>query len=201
MVMNVRHVARRRDRTSAARGGTSRSRRVNGASRELRPTVGVADSLGSHARLATRFGRTGLAPAIATNGLTIVELAEGFGAAAYVRHGRWAVTPGDVVAPEELADSALSEYLDVLSQRGLWPVFVAISDPQPFRRRAFATSRIREEAVVDLAAFDLTDPRGSELGHAMERERGAGLTVRHHDQTHHTQHADDVTDFWDVVDR
>jgi lysylphosphatidylglycerol synthetase-like protein (DUF2156 family) len=159
----------------------------------------VADVLGSHARLAARFGRTGLAPAIALNGVTLVELVDGFGAAAYVGEGRWAVTLGDVVAPEALADSALSEYLDVLSHRGLSPIFVGSRDPQPFRRRAFATSRISEEAVVDLPAFDLTDSRRAELRQAVER--GAPLTVRHHDQTHHNQHADDVTDFWDVVDR
>jgi hypothetical protein len=201
MVINVRHVPRQRHRPSAARAGASRPSQVDGPSRQRPAPSGVADALGSHARLAARFGRTGLAPTIATGGLTIVELADGFGAAAYVRHGRWAVTTGDVVAPEALADSALSEYLDVVSQRGLWPVFVAVSDPQPFRRRAFTTSKIRDEAVVDLAAFDLTDPRRAELRHTVEWEGRAGLTVRHHDQTHHKQHADDVTDFWDVVDR
>jgi lysylphosphatidylglycerol synthetase-like protein (DUF2156 family) len=200
MVINVRHVAKVRERTSSARAGASLITKLERVSRERRATIGGADSLGAHARLAARFGRTGIAPTIATKSLTVVELGGGFGAAAYVRHGRWAVTSGDVVAPEELADSALSEYLDVLSRRGLRPVFVAISDPQPFRRRAFATSRIREEAVVDLAAFDLTDPRRAELRHAVERERGARLSVRHHEQTHQ-QHADDVTDFWDVVDR
>jgi hypothetical protein len=200
-MVNVRHVTKRQHRTSAAPSGSRRISQVDAASREHRPAVGVADPLGSHARLAARFGRTGLAPTIATKGLTIVELADGFGAAAYVRRGRWAVTPGDVVAPDGLADSALSEYLDVVSQRGLWPVFLAISDPQPFRRRAFAMSKIREEAVIDLNTFDVTDPRRAALRQVVERERAAGLTVRHHDQTHHKQHADDVTDFWDVVDR
>jgi hypothetical protein len=201
MVINVRHVPNQRHRASAARGRPSRLSPGERTTREHRATAPVSDVLGSRARLAARFGRTGLAPAIATKGLTTVELADGFGAGAYVRLGRWAVTAGDVVAPEELADSALSEYLDVLTRRGLRPLFVAISDPQPFRRRAFTTSKISEEAIVDLADFDLTDPRRAELRDAVEREQGGRLTVRHHDQTHHKQHADDVTDYWDVVDR
>jgi lysylphosphatidylglycerol synthetase-like protein (DUF2156 family) len=199
MVINVRHVPKQRHRAPAARASTGRRSQGDGMPRPA--TAGVADALGSHARLAARYGRTGLAPAIATSGLTIVELSDGFGAAGYVRRGRWAVTPGDVVAPKALTDSALSEYLDVVSRRGLRPVFVAISDPQPFRRRAFVTRKIRDEAIVDLAAFDLTDPRRAELRNTVEREGLAGLTVRHHDQTHHKQHADDVTDFWDVIDR
>lgn len=200
MVINDRHVPKQRHRATAARPGPSRLSQVAGASLQRRAPGGGADALGSHARLAARFGRTGLAPTIATSGLTVVELVDGFGAAGYVRHGRWAVTAGEVVAPEALADSALSEYLDVVAQRGLRPVFVAISDRQPFRRRAFTTSKIRDEAVVDLAAFDLTDPSRAELRNTVEREGRAGLTVRHHDQTHHEQHADDVTDFWDVID-
>jgi hypothetical protein len=81
------------------------------------------------ARLAARWGRTGLAPFLTAHGVTNVVLLGGSGVAGYARHRRWAITTGDVVAPEPVADLALREYLDVLAERRLRPAFLAAADP------------------------------------------------------------------------
>ncbi len=131
----------------------------------------------AHAHLAARFGRTGLAPFLAAPEVHVVDLAGGFGAAGYARRGRWAVTAGDVVAPEPLADRALSQYLHILDQRRLKAAFVAISDPAPFRRRGFAVSEIADEAILDLKNFGLSGKARANLRHAVASARRAGLTV------------------------
>lgn len=130
-----------------------------------------------HARLAARFGRTGLAPFLAAPDLEVVDVLAGRGAAGYVPRRRWAITPGDVVAPEPLAEEALSEYLDVLGQRKLRPAFVAAGDPGPYRRRGFAVTVIADEAVVDLATFDLSRKNRAKVRHAVSSARRFGLTV------------------------
>ena len=123
------------------------------------------------------FGRTGWAPFLAAPEVHVVDLAGGFGAAGYARRGRWAVTAGDVVAPEPLADRALSQYLHILDQRRLKAAFVAISDPAPFRRRGFAVSEIADEAILDLKNFGLSGKAPANLRHAVASARRAGLTV------------------------
>lgn len=72
----------------------------------------------------------------------MVWLRRGRAVGVYHQRRRWAPTWGGVhvraggAAERELA---LSEYLDILRTRGLWPVFVALPDPAPFERRAFTT--------------------------------------------------------------
>ncbi len=129
------------------------------------------------AHLAARFGRTGLAPFLATPGVQVVDLVDGFGAAGYVRSGRWAVTPGDVVAPQPLTDAALSQYFAVLAARRLHPLFMAAREPEPYRRRGFAVSEVADEAVVDLQTFSLRGPKRANVRHSVSSARRAGMTI------------------------
>ncbi|MFN2560606.1 MAG: phosphatidylglycerol lysyltransferase domain-containing protein [Jatrophihabitans sp.] len=130
-----------------------------------------------YARLAERYGRTGVAPFIANPDVEVVELLGGAGASGYARVRRWAVTPGDVIAPTGAEDLALSEYLDVLAARRLRPAFLAVSDETPFCRRGFDVSAIADEAVIDLPTFTLAGSKRANLRHSTTSARRAGLAV------------------------
>ena len=72
-----------------------------------------------HRALAATHGRTGVAPFLTAPGAQVVDLLDGQAAASYVRHGRWAVTAGDVISSPACAEFALSDYLEC--SRGAWP--------------------------------------------------------------------------------
>lgn len=130
-----------------------------------------------YARLAERYGRTGVAPFIANPDVEVVELLGGAGASGYAKVRRWAVTPGDVIAPPGTEDLALSQYLDALDARRLRPAFLAVSDETPFRRRAFDVSVVADEAVIDLATFSPAGSKRANLRHSTTSARRAGLSV------------------------
>jgi lysylphosphatidylglycerol synthetase-like protein (DUF2156 family) len=127
--------------------------------------------------LAARYGRTGVAPFVANPDLDVVRLLGGVAASGYARVRRWAVVPGDVIAPDDLVEPALDEYLDLLSARRLRPAFVAVSDPVPYRRRGFDVTEIADEAVIDLPTFGLSGSKRANLRHSTTSARRAGLTV------------------------
>jgi lysylphosphatidylglycerol synthetase-like protein (DUF2156 family) len=145
-----------------------------GAIEPLGPT---APHRARYARLAACYGRTGVAPFIANPDVEVVDLLEGVGASGYARVRRWAVTPGDVIAPADLHELALSEYLDVLADRRLRPAFLAVSDPQPYLRRGFDVTMIADEALVDLPNFTLAGSKRANLRHSTTSARRAGLSV------------------------
>jgi hypothetical protein len=101
------------------------------------------------ARLAARHGRTDVQTFIANADVQVVDLVGGAAASGYARVRRWAVTPGDVVAPVRTESDAL----DVLGAPRLRPVFVAVVRPDPFVRRGFDTTVVADEAVIDLPTF------------------------------------------------
>lgn len=131
----------------------------------------------AHAQLAARFGRTGLGPFLATPQVQVVDLVDGYAAGGYARKRRWAVTAGDVVAPEALAEAALSQYLEVLAERRLRPAFMAIADPEVYRRRGFAVQEVADEAVLELGSFSLSGAKRANVRHSVTSARRAGLTV------------------------
>jgi len=143
----------------------------------LRP---VETDAARYARLAGQFGRTGVAPFIANPDVEVVDLLRGHAASGYAKVRRWAVTPGDVIAPPGWEDEALQEYLDVLSARRLRPVFVAVSDTEPYERRGFDLTPIADEAVIDLPTFGLSGSRRANLRHSVASARRAGLSVLPH---------------------
>lgn len=130
-----------------------------------------------YARLAARHGRTGVAPFLANPDVEVVDLVGGAGASGYAQVRRWAVTPGDVIAPPSASDLALSEYLDVLAARRLQPAFLAVSDPLPYERRGFAVTEIADEAILDLTTFSLAGSMRANLRHSVTSARRAALTV------------------------
>ena len=130
-----------------------------------------------YAHLAGQHGRTGVAPFIANPDVEVVDLLAGAAASGYARVRRWAVTPGDVVAPAGFEEQALDEYLDVLAGRRLRPAVVAVCDPKPYERRGFDTSVVADEAVIDLPSFSLAGSKRANLRHSTTSGRRAGLTV------------------------
>lgn len=130
-----------------------------------------------YAQLAAEHGRTGVAPFIANPDLTMVDLFDGTAAGGYVRVRNWAVSPGDVVAPDALSEGALDAYLGELDHRSLRPAFVAVRDPRPYARRCLDVSEIADEAIIDLPAFSLAGSRRANLRHSTTSARRAGLTV------------------------
>jgi phosphatidylglycerol lysyltransferase len=135
------------------------------------------EQLRTRAQLAASYGRTGVAPFIANPDVEVIDLVGGWGAAGFSPVRRWAVTAGDVVAPEGLTEQALSEYLDALRGRRLRPVFVAVSDPAPLQRRGFHVSEIADEAVLDLTGFSLAGSKRANLRHSVTSARRAGLSI------------------------
>jgi len=121
------------------------------------------------------FGRTGVAPFIASSDVYVVDLLDGLGAAGYAQEGRWAVSPGEPVAPPHLYEQALDEYLAAVSRRRLRPAFMAVSDPAPFRSRGMAVSEIADEAVLDLEEFSLAGSARAGVRHAVTSARRHGL--------------------------
>ena len=141
------------------------------------PIVAGGRDTARYARLAEQHGRTGVAPFIANPDVDVVELLDGAAASGYARVRRWAVTPGDVIAPPAAEEAALAEYLEVLAGRRLRPAFLAVSDPEPFRRRGFDLSVVADEAVIELASFSLAGSKRANLRHSVTSARRAGLTV------------------------
>ncbi|HET8583641.1 MAG TPA: phosphatidylglycerol lysyltransferase domain-containing protein [Jatrophihabitans sp.] len=148
-----------------------------------------------YAQLAAEHGRTGVAPFIANPDLAVVDLQDGAAASGYVKVRRWAVTPGDVVAPEPLFELALAEYLDRLAGRGLRAVFLAVRDPLPYTRRSFDVSEIADEAIIDLPSFSLAGSRRANLRHSTTSARRAGLTVQPYEPWQAPQLAE-ITEQW-----
>lgn len=137
--------------------------------------------LRAHAHLAARYGATGVAPFLAASDVEVIEVVDGWGAAGYLRRGRWAVTAGDVVAHELIAETALDHYLHALRQRRLRPAFVAVANPERYRSRGFAVTEIADEALLDLPEFTLAGKPRAGIRHAVASARRLGLTVRPYD--------------------
>jgi phosphatidylglycerol lysyltransferase len=130
-----------------------------------------------HRCLAAAHGQTGIAPFLTAPGARIVDLASGRSAASYMQHRRWAVTAGDVIASPQDADRALSEYLDVLADRGLRPVMVAAAQHERLTRRGFCLTPLADEAVLNLPDFSLAGSRRANIRHSVATAGRGGLTV------------------------
>lgn len=141
-------------------------------------------------KLAARFGTTGVAPFVANPGVTPVPLLDGRGVAGYARVGRWAVTPGDVLAPAGLREEALTEYLAILAEQRLRPVFLATADPQPYLARGMHAIEIADEARIALPGFTLSGSRRANLRHSTTSARRLGLRVMPYAPCHEQQIAD-----------
>ncbi|NMI01666.1 phosphatidylglycerol lysyltransferase domain-containing protein [Pseudonocardia acidicola] len=96
----------------------------------------------------------------------------------YRRRGRWAITAGGVAAEPRDAELALSNYLDVLREQRLRPLFVGVPDPRPFARRGLYTCPLAQEAaVIALRRFDLADPAMGVVRRAVGAAERAGLRI------------------------
>lgn len=145
------------------------------AIRNRGPLAAVVDV--DPARMASDHGLTGVAPFLANPGVTPIALLGGRGAAGYARVGRWAVTPGDVLAPAPLREAALAEYLTILSERRLRPVFLAAGEPETYRVQGMHVVEIADEATIQLPGFALSGSRRANIRHSTTSARRAGLTV------------------------
>jgi phosphatidylglycerol lysyltransferase len=136
-----------------------------------------------------------VAPFVGNPGVTPVPLLDGRGVSGYARVGRWAVTPGDVLAPAGLREEALTEYLAILAERGLRPAFLAAGEPEPYRARGMHVVEVADEATVALDEFGLSGPRRANLRHSTTSARRIGLTVARYASWHEPQIAE-ISDEW-----
>jgi phosphatidylglycerol lysyltransferase len=124
----------------------------------------------------SRWGRSATSPFITGPSMELVACGSD-AVAGYVRRGRWAVTPGDPVAPPGEETAALDAYLHLVDSRGLRPVFVATADADRYRQRGLVVMPLAEEATVALGDFSLQGKRRATVRHAMAAAGRLGLDV------------------------
>jgi phosphatidylglycerol lysyltransferase len=127
-------------------------------------------------RIVARWGRAATTPFITNPGTEIVDCGPD-AIASYVRRGRWAVTPGDPVAPPGTEGEALDTYLCVLRSRRLSPAFVATTDAALFQGRGLVVLPVAEEATIALGDFSLDGKPRAGIRHSMAAARRLGLKV------------------------
>lgn len=150
--------------------------------------------------VAAAYGTNGVSPFVDSAGVNPVPLLDGHGVSGYARVRRWAVTPGDVLAPAHLFEDALSEYLDVLAHRRLRPVFLAVSEPERYRQRGMHVVAIADEAILELADFSLAGSRRANLRHSVSSACRAGLSVLPYSARHARQIAE-ISEEWLLTKR
>jgi phosphatidylglycerol lysyltransferase len=127
-------------------------------------------------RIVACVGSGSISPFLTELGNSIVRVAED-SVAGYRSVGRWAVMPTAPVAPDGFEADALDGVLRHLRGARRRPVFVAVADPEPFEARGLHTTRVADEAVVDLRAFTLDGKRMASIRHSVTSARRAELRV------------------------
>lgn len=127
-------------------------------------------------QIVARWGRSPVSPFLTDPGNTVLRLSGG-GAAGYRQVRGWAVIPAEPAAPVGAESEALDSLLRQVSRAGRRPVFVAISDPEPYRSKGFQLTRIADDACIDLSSFSLAGKRMANLRHSVSSARRAGLRV------------------------
>lgn len=100
----------------------------------------------------------------------------------YGSYGRMAVALGDAVGPpESVADAWHSFVIDARLRGELPTVYQASSEQRAALIAAgLRPFRVGQEAIVDLANFDLSGSRRANLRHTITRARKGGVTFRFH---------------------
>jgi phosphatidylglycerol lysyltransferase len=126
--------------------------------------------------LATRWGRSSVSPFLSEPPNRVVRVAGG-GVAGYrcVRH--WAVVPTDPAVPPGFEHHALDDLLAEIALDRRRAVFVAVSDPVPYRLIGFHVACLADDASIDLAQFSLAGRRMASLRHSVSSARRHGLRI------------------------
>jgi lysylphosphatidylglycerol synthetase-like protein (DUF2156 family) len=137
--------------------------------------------LRSRARaIAARYGAGALLPFQLGDDKRIFAPPGGDGIVVYGLAGRTAVVLGEPIGPPGAAWSAFGAFLRTSHRHDRAVVVYQASETG--RRRLEAAGmrafRIGQEALVDLADFDLAGPRRANLRHTVARARRGGVTVR-----------------------
>jgi phosphatidylglycerol lysyltransferase len=120
---------------------------------------------------------------------------------AFVARGRVALVLGDPVGPPQDLPAALQGFKEYCARNDWQPVFYqALPDALPvYQQAGFSSACIGQEAVIDLAGFDLRNPLLVELRSSVERVASLGYTAQVYepplaDDLLHELHA--ISDEW-----
>ena len=93
------------------------------------------------------------------------------------RYGRFLIALGDPSGPAESVGPAWGDFLTAARNEGLIPaIYQASGQSLPdLRSQGLAPFRVGQEAILDLAAFDLSGSRRANLRHTITRARKAGI--------------------------
>jgi phosphatidylglycerol lysyltransferase len=127
-------------------------------------------------QIVARWGRSPISPFLTEPGNTVLRLAGG-GVAGYRPVRSWAVIPTNPATPPGSELEALDSLLQQVGHSGRRPVFVAVSDPEPYRRAGLHLTRIAEDARIDLGNFSLAGKRMANVRHSVASARRSGLRV------------------------
>ena len=95
----------------------------------------------------------------------------------FLRSGRWAILPSDVASAPGHEEHGLTLALEELADRRLQPAFIAVADPERYRRRGLWTAHIVDEGLIDLTGFDLSGKAKSNIRRSVNVAGRAGLRV------------------------
>ncbi len=102
------------------------------------------------------------------------------GIVVYGMAGRTAVVLGDLIGCPDAGPKVFYEFLTRCRKLDRWPVVYQASTASRalLVGAGFRMFKVGEEAIVDLATFDLTGPRRANLRHTVTRCRKDGVTFR-----------------------
>jgi phosphatidylglycerol lysyltransferase len=111
-------------------------------------------------------------------------VAKGRSLIAYDTRGAVALTCGDPLAPEDLLEQSIAEYMDFCRKHGWTPCFYEVSEAclPIYQGLGLRTLKVAEEAIIDLRNFSLTGGSRANLRAMVNKAAKAGMTVRRYDR-------------------
>jgi phosphatidylglycerol lysyltransferase len=130
--------------------------------------------------IGARFGHGALLPFQMGKDKLVFSPPETDGMIVYGLVGRTAVVLGDPIGPPEAAPRLLAAFLSFCRREDRTPVVYQASGPgrTALIDAGFRLFRVGQEAVVDLASFNLAGPQRANLRHTVTRFQRAGVSTR-----------------------
>ncbi len=128
--------------------------------------------------------RTALSAFAVQNDKHHLLVAGGKGLIAYATHGPVALTCGDPIAPDELFEQCVAEYIAFCRRSGWTPcLYEAAEERLPvYKKFGLRTLKMAEEAVLDLREFGLSGNKRANLRAMVNKAAKAGMNVRRYDR-------------------
>ena len=111
-------------------------------------------------------------------------VAGGRGLIAYDARGAVALTCGDPIAPEELYDQCILEYMGYCRRHGWTPCFYEVAEVHlpVYHALGLRTLKMAEEAIIDLKEFSLSGNKRANLRAMVNKAAKSGMRVCRYDR-------------------